>query len=320
VRVPFTALLLLLPALAGATGSAATAGSTVFTQTVEALDPAALPPVQLRVDDFSGFRTVDFPLGRGRLLRLRTDLPADRDAGLASVADRVRRCYDHVERATGRTVRGGVLLYLPAFRDPPATYAFRAEVADRTRWSQVRLALLDVDDPRCATPADPALADLLLDTLPHDLGHELLAAAPTIRHDLSDGRGRGTRWFEEGVCEVLAKSFAAAEDPAAYGRLLAQRNVDQVMDRGGVRAELLGWSEHAPLPPSLESDLYGAAFLTVRRWTDAVPLAHLLDRLNRAGGDRDGHDLLEMLQRDLGTNLLGVLDDAAALGRSLPRG
>jgi len=54
-------------------------------------------------------------------------------------------------------------------------------------------------------------------------------------HDVDGEPSHYTRWFIEGVCELLAKQFAQAEAPETLARSLAVRNVDDVLHQEEVR-------------------------------------------------------------------------------------
>jgi len=312
-------ILCLIVVICAAAAAAAHPPARVFTQSARVLgaDGREIPAVEIDPESLDGLTELTFDLGAGRRLRLRTDLPADRLAGADALAARVRRCYAHLEAATGRRVAGGVLLYVLGFDPPPRAYACRAVLDDGAAWSQVRLALIGPGETLSGPRVSPHLDELLLDTLPHELGHHLLDARPTVRQDLDGRPPAGTRWFVEGVCESLAKAFAAREDPEAARGLLALRGVERVMSRPTVRGRLLGWHAGAPLSPDLESDVYGAALLVVRVWEAARPLPSLLAGLAATGGDHDGGALLGMLREDTGLEVVEVMERAAALGRRL---
>jgi len=291
----------------------------VFTQSAYAVGPDGreLPRVLIDPEADGGLSEAAYPLGRGRRLCVRTDLPASRLGGLDDLAARVARGYEHVEAATGRRVAGGVLLYLVDRPVPPPAYTFRAELSGIENWVQVRVVLIGAGDALWGPAEAPQLREFLLDTLPHELGHGLIDAAPTVRQDHDGGAPTGTRWFVDGVCESLAKGFAAREDRAAARSLLARRHVDEVLDRPGVRGRLLSWHSGSELSWELESDLYGAAFLLTEAWLEARPLDALLADLAATGGDHDGGALLDRLRADTGLPLAAILDRAAGLGRAL---
>ncbi len=314
-RIP--AALWLLLAWAAVANSAPPA--RIFTQTGVALaaDGQPLPPVAVNPADRDGLRHLSFPLGRHRELILITDLDPARDPDLDHLARIIRRCHDHVETATGRQVDGDMLLYIIAFDRLPRAYSFRVELATPGRWSQVRLAMVEPDQPLCGLGAPSQLRRLIYGTLPHELGHQLIDQQPTVRHDVGSQASHHTRWFIEGVCEWLALGFAQQECPPHAWQLLRDRRVDGVLASADLRARLMRWAQADRLSWELESDLYGAAMLLTGAWLQATPLPELLGELAASGGDHDGTALRERMLRDLHADLTGAFLLAAREGRRL---
>lgn len=299
--------------------AAAQPPARIFSQIGMSVGPDGqnLPPTVLDPDRRDDLEDLRFDLGRGRILVLRTNLPAARRDDAAEVAAVVRRCHDFVEEQSGRQVRGDMLLYILSFPVVPRAYTFRVEVDAPDRWSQVRLALLSDDESLTGARASLNLKRLLYGTLPHELGHGLIAERPTVHHDIDGRPSYFTRWFTEGVCETLALRFAQQECPAHAQRILRDRRVDRVLDSADMRSRLLNWAQSDRLAWELESDLYGGALLLVSQWLQAVPLAQLLAQLAGSDAPHDGASLVGHLCRATDSTLEQVLDGASRTGRQL---
>ncbi len=313
--LPLAALLLAVTSADATT----TRPARIFAQTGMSLDTDGqpVPPVTLDPDSRDDLVELTYDLGRGRTLVLRTNLPPARRTDTAELAATVGRCHDFVERETGRQVQGDMLLYLMTFETVPRAYSFRVELASPDRWSQIRLALLDDRDTLTGPRASLHLQRLLYGTLPHELGHHLIEARPTVLHDIGSRPSYHTRWFTEGVCETLALRFARHECPAHAWRILHDRHTDSVLDSDDLRGRLLTWAQSDQLSWDLESDLYGGAMLLVVEWLQQEPLPTLLADLADTGGDHDGASLLTRLRHATDMTLAQIFEQAAISGRHL---
>lgn len=290
--------------------------SFVFSQEVIGVSPGGLSyaPIRLRSESFRGMKTLRFDLGRGQVLEVRTNLVDPQGRGVSEVAEVLRRCYAYLEGFTGRILRHGVLLYLVEMEKMPPSYVFEAGFGSDSRWSEVRLCLLS---PGESLGASESLAELLYDTLPHELGHDLLGSLGCLPHDVEDQPSYYTRWFIEGICEMLAKGFARLEHCPQRLSYLGFRRVDSVLDDAQVRQELFFWAQDNDNQLALESDLYGAAMLVVMTWTERVGLADLLGSFQRRGRPLSGADLVSTLERQTGLSRIQAMDRAAQIGRQL---
>ncbi|MDY0109651.1 MAG: hypothetical protein RBT60_06905 [Candidatus Krumholzibacteria bacterium] len=311
-------LTVLLLVLAGAAVSAPDP-VRVFSQhgMARGLDGRPLTPVVLDPDSRDDLTELSFDLGRGRVLVLRTNLSPERRHDIADLAAAVRRCHDFVEHATERRVQGDMLLYLMTFSAVPRAYTFRVELDAGDRWSQIRLALLNDRETLTGATASLHLQHLLYATLPHELGHHLINAEPTVLQDIDNRPSYYTRWFTEGVCEILAFRFAQQECPAHAWRILRDRRIDRVLKTNGLRGHLLGWAQSDRHAWDLESDLYGGAMLLVMEWLQWVPLPDLLASLAATGGQHDGTVLLERLCRTTSMTVAEIFEHAAQRGSDL---
>lgn len=299
--------------------TAATQPGIIFSQEIVAInaDGIRLPSVQIEPEGMADLRTYDFDLGRTQLLRIVTNVQDAEGRGLVEVAGTVERCYRYIETATGREIERGILLYLIELDSVPIAYSFRASYDDPRQWGEVRLALIEQGVPLSGPDAPAHLTELLYDTLPHELGHDVLETLSHLSHDISGQSSRHTRWFIEGVCETLAKGFALQETPVLYRQFLASRHVDSVLSAPQMREDLLSWAQANQNGVVYESDLYGAAMLVVMTWTEFLPLRDLLARVQSSQKTLEGHDLLAMMQQTTGLDLQGLFLRAQANGRRL---
>lgn len=276
---------------------------------VTVIDPQSLPDLSVQT----------YSLGDGRTLQIQTNLPAGRKPEIDGLADVVRRCYAHLENASGRAVSGGVLLYLLEYPERPRYFRFQVETDESAAWGQVRVALLNTGQPLLGPGASPHVTEFVYDTLPHELGHGLLTTTPTVRHDLDGQAPRGTRWFIEGVCEKLAKDFAAAEAPAFWRRALRARGVHRVCAEPELCARIWDWGQADTLERSVESDLYGVSLLLVSAWTQHIDLSELLRLMSARGGDLTGDGLRRLLRETTGAGRVRLLAEGQLVShRFLP--
>ncbi len=313
----FFALLLCL--CATATSAAKSQPAIIFSQDVIAINPdgSLLPQVKIDPQEMMGMQTHDFDLGRDRLLRINTNISNAEERGLNDLAATVKRCYSYIEATTGHPLSRGVMLYLIEFDEIPYAYTFRAAYDDASQWGEVRLALVDRTASLSGRDMPTSLSDLLYDTLPHELGHDVLGGIPQLLHDIDGGTSHYTRWFIEGACEVLAKDFSRREVPELNKHYLSLRNVDTVLAGTQMRTDLLNWTQNNDNNMILESDLYGAAMLTMMAWTKAITLNELLEQLATRRQPVRGSDLLALMQKTTGISPEKMLSRAHAHGRRL---
>jgi len=298
---------------------AGTPPAIIFSQDVFAMDAEGnmLPATVIDPQAIAPMQTHDFDLGRERLLRIETNIQDAEDRGLNDVVTAVRRCYAYIENNTGLRLNRGVLLYLIELDDIPYAYSFRASYSDASLWGEVRLALVERGAALSGEGAVASLNDLLYDTLPHELGHDALESIPQLVHDTGANASHHTRWFIEGVCEVLAKGFSQSEAPALYRNFLSLRNIDTVLSEKQMGADMLTWAQKNENGVVLESNLYGAAMLTMMLWTEAVPLKELLAQMVARDEPIYGSDLVAMMQKTTGITPEDMLKRAHSYGMSL---
>ncbi len=291
----------------------------MFSQEIVAIDSSGVPyePTIIHPEEMPGMTSQDFDLGRGRSLRVVSNLPDAQQAGLQRVAQIVQRSYDFIETMTGGTLDKGVLLYLLEFDNLPLAYRFEATYPVAAPWQEVRVVLLNQGEPLLGNAGSLELAELLYDTLPHELGHDVLADISPLLHDIDGEPSNHTRWFIEGVCELLAKQFAQAEAPEALPRFLAMRNVDEVLSQASVRNAIFSWAQQNDNSMSLESDLYGASMLLLMAWTETVELADLLERINQCVYPLCGFDLELLMEASTGLDRQDVMARARQIGETL---
>ncbi len=276
-------------------------------------DGTPLPFTVINPATRDDLKTHDFSLGRGRFLQIQTNLPQSRDLEIKDLAEVVRRCYSFLERETDRSIPSGVLLYLIQFPQRPRCYRFEAEPMESDGWAQVRVALLDEGQPLLGRGASEHVREFLLDTLPHELTHTLLNICPTVAHDLDNGPPLGTRWFSEGVCEVLAKGFSAQEDSDFHRRALKKRHPEALLLNPELEELIWHWGQANSLDWDMESDLYGLSMLMVTAWMENMDLRDLLGRMSEQGGNLTGTDLLDLLSETAGLDSPRLVERARRL-------
>ncbi len=309
-------LLLNVPALASMSHDAV---EIVFSQEIVAIDPSGVPYEQTIIDPqaIPGVTNYDFDLERGRQLRVVTNLQAEQANSVKRVAQIVKRSYDFIEKKTGGELDKGVLLYLLEFDNLPLSYRFEATYRANAPWQEVRVVLLNRGETLFGAGGSADLAELLYDTLPHELGHDVLADISPLLHDIDGEPSHFTRWFIEGVCEVLAKEFAQLEAPETVHRFLAMRHVDEVLDNAAVRNSLFSWAQHNDNGMALESDLYGAAMLMLMAWTEDIALSDLLSTIDQCATPLCGPDLQELMVTTTGESRFEIMERARHIGEKL---
>jgi hypothetical protein len=317
MRPLFLAFLLLFTLAVNA--AATTRPAIIFAEEVVAIDADGnrLPSVRIEPQAMAGMQSYDFDLGRERLLRVETNIHDAKQRGLNDLVAAIRRCYSYIETATGRSLERGVLLYLIELDEIPYAYSFQASYDNASQWGEVRLAMIGRDAPLSGEQAPAALSDLLYDTLPHELGHDVLTGIPQLSHDIDGRESQHTRWFIEGVCEILAKGFSQREVPALHRRFLALRSLDTVLADPRMQRAMLNWAQNNQNGLVRESDLYGAAMLSMMIWTESVSLNGLLQELASRKWPVRGSDLVVMLQNTAGLDPQELFARAQAHGRQL---
>ena len=295
------------------------AAEIIFSQEIVAFDSSGTPYEPVIIDPMSmpGVISHDFDLQRGRSLRVVTNLQSAQEKNLVRVAQIVKHSYDFIEKMTGGSLDKGVLLYLLEFENLPLAYRFEATYSAAAPWQEVRVVLLNRGEPLLGSGGSPELAELLYDTLPHELGHDVLADISPLLHDIDGEPSHYTRWFIEGVCELLAKRFAQHDAPEALPRFLAMRHVDEVLSYASVRNALFSWAQQNDNAMALESDLYGASMLMLMAWTEVIELPRLLARINQCMTPMCGFDLESLMETTTSLSRLDIMDRAQQIGKNL---
>ncbi len=290
------------------------ATAAVFTQETFGVDGQGNELPQVIIDPASRHDLVvhHYDLGNGRSLEIQTNTQPTRQAEIDTLAATVRRCYRYLEMATERAIPGGVLLYLMEFEERPRLYRFQTETRESDNWSQVRLAMLAKGQALLGAGASRHVNELVYDTLPHELGHSLMTVVPTVRHDRDGQSSQGTRWFIDGVCELLAKGFAAQEAPDFFRQALAVRSVASSSANQELFDCAWRWGQENELSWSTESDMYGVSLKLMTAWTRQAELPVLLNLMAARGGDLDGEDLLRLLYETTGLGRAGLVSAAQA--------
>lgn len=301
------------------TAAAETGPAIIFSQEMIAIDADGneLHSVKIDPQAMTSMQTYNFDLGQSRLLRIETNISNAEERGLDAVVATVARCYDYIETATGQRLDRGMLLYLIELDEIPYAYNFSASYNDASMWGEVRLALIERGAPLSGPYASSSLTDLLYDTLPHELGHDVLDTIPQLQHDIDGSPSYYTRWFIEGVCEVLAKGFSQSEAPGLHRYFLDLRNVDSVLAEKQMQKDMLNWAQSNDNGMVLESDLYGAAMLTLMAWTKSLPLSELIGQVRSYEGSLRGAELISMMRETSGVGMEEMVRRARIHGAEL---
>lgn len=291
----------------------------IFTQEVATIDKDGNlnTGVSIEPSKMPDVRDYDFDLGEQRLLRITTNIKNPEERGIGSISETIKKSYEFIEDATGQQLTQGVLLYLIELEDVPTAYSFKATYNNASDWGEVRLALIESSAALTGPEAPRALASMLYDTLPHELTHAALRAIPQLAHDISGKKSYFTRWFIEGVCETLAKEFAKTESPAAYEKLLRLRKPEKVLAEPEMFSTLISWQQENDNSFRLESNLYGAAMLTMMTWTRFVSIEELLLKVQNSHKTLHGSDLVALLEETTGLSAREIAEEANSFGQSL---
>lgn len=294
-----------------------------FARTVTDVGPDGRP---YPIVDISGelprdLTEVALPLDGSRRLVVRSNDPTVGADDLEEMRALVAAAYLHLESATGRRIARDVLLHLLLLDEVPPAYHVEMRLPqDANPWSFVGFVVL----PKSAM-ADPArlrgeLDTMLYDTLPHELGHQLLRPIANLPHDNSREPSFGTRWFIDGTCEWLAKDFARSYDRDVWERELKKRRADRILGEPGIRESLFAWpQEDGGDQDGRDADLYGAALLVVGEWVAAQPLREILDGIERSDRRMDGAALKARMLEVTGHDEATLLDRAQARGKAWTR-
>lgn len=288
----------------------------MFSQEIVAIDASGTPyqPTIITPASMPGMASYDFDLEQNRTLRVVTNRHTGQGKNLQQIAQIVKKNYDFIEKTTGGHLEKGVLLYLLEFDELPIAYRFEATYRADTPWQEVRVVLLNRGETLLGPGGSAELGELLYDTLPHELGHDVLADISPLLHDIDGSTTHHTRWFIEGVCELLAKQFARQQAPDAGSRFLAMRNIDEVLNSPAIRNAIFNWAQQNDNGMALESDLYGAAMLVLMAWTENFELPELLARLNQCSTPQCGFDLELLMETTTGLSRPEVIKRAQQIG------
>jgi hypothetical protein len=277
-----------------------------------------LPAKVIDPSRMTGIKEYRFVLDEGSHLVIHTNIENTEARGLSRVADTVRRCTRFVQEQSGLRLGKDILLYLLELEKVPEYYRFEVACSDKnTNWCEVRLALLQKGDPLSGPGVPQTLNELLFDTLPHELGHDVLAKVRPFQSYDESKSPLQTRWFAEGVCELLAKGFARQEAPDLWVQFLALRNVDSVLGDPRARNLIYLWSLENVDSMRLESDLYGASMVLLMAWTERISLKELLGKLGHHTAPVTGAELVALMLRTTGLDSEEMLDLAQRLGERL---
>jgi len=301
------------------TSFAQSASEVIFTQEVSTIDKDGNLDTGVSIDPqkMSEVRDYDFDLGAQRVLRITTNIEDPGPRNLGTIAETIRKGYDFIESATGRPLKQGVLLYIIELDEVPVAYSFKDSYEKASQWGEVRLALIKKDAALTGAGAPSALSSLLYDILPHELTHAALRSIPQLSHDTNGSRSYHTRWFIEGVCETLAKEFAKREGSGVYPGLLRLRKPEQVLGSADMFPRLMQWQQENDNSFRLESDLYGAAMLTMMTWTRFISVEEMLNKVQSSHRSLQGSDLVALMEETTGMSSVEIAKEANSYGHSL---
>lgn len=288
----------------------------IFSQEVLGYDHsgAPLPAPEISPSRIEGVKRLQFTLGEKNLLAIETNVPDPENRGLGAMVETINRCYRFIELHSGRSLETNILLYVIELDFVPSYFKFRAEYAENTMgWGEVRLVLIPKGAPLAGPDAPADLQELIYDTLPHELGHDMLAQITNLLHDRDGEPSNHTRWFIEGVCEVLAKSFSRSESPTLWRRFIDQRKISSVMHDESITSAIFSWSQENGLSLDLESDLYGASMLILLGWTESQSLDQILAAVTSQDSPLNGEKLQLMMEKSTGKNCPQMIELAHQL-------
>lgn len=318
MKHPRKIAILALAAMTAAFGfTSVSSASVYFSQQVTAIDIDGVPYPAVKIDPTTipGMTDHTFSLGGDRLLIIKTNIENTLDKGLNQVAEVVRRCYGFVEDQSGLSLEKGVLLYLIEVERIPLSYSFEAAYPEGSdKWGEVRMALVEKGRPLFGPNADDQFVNLMYDTIPHELGHDLLEQLSPLKGDIDGRQSFHTRWFVEGVCEFLAMNFMKSENPRRLKHFMEMRDVDSVLSDAGIRSQIFTWPQRYGDDPMLESNLYGASMLLLMAWTETQTLNEILDRINCSERAICGADLVSMMESTTGRTKEQIMDIAMLIG------
>lgn len=291
-----------------------------FSQEIIGFDESGTqyPTFEINPAGLEGMRTLTFSLGLSHKLVIETNIKDAESRGLFEFADTVQRAYHFVEDESGRSLNQNILLYIIEFRTVPEYYSFEMSFSKYDAdWGEVRLVLVQKKQPLHGPAAPDTINEFLYDTLPHELGHDVLATISNLQHDIDNRPSYHTRWFIEGVCELFAKKFSRREVPYLWHNFLSRRNLDTVLASSIIRDEMFQWSQENSNSPVLESNLYGASMLVLLRWTMETSVKHILSGIQEQARPIAGAELVTMLESTTGLSRDNILDQGHQLGKNL---
>ncbi len=319
--VTFACIVILLIASA-LNVSAKVSPYVTFSQEITGFDESGTqyPTVEINPASFTGMKALTFALGNSHKLVIETNIPDAENRGLNEFAATVQRCYQFVEEESGSTLNENILLYILEFVSVPEYYRFQMRFSAReAHWGEVRLVLVRKNAPLHGPDAPEAIHELLYDTLPHELGHDVLRGISNLQQDIDNRASYHTRWFIEGFCELLAKRFSKLEVPYLWEKFLARRHVDTVLANRMIRDKIFQWSQENTNSPVLESDLYGASMLVLMRWSSVISVNDILTQIQEQEKPLAGGELVTMMESATGLSREKILDQGQLLGEDLLR-
>lgn len=299
------------------------AEKVVFSQEVIAYDETGNPYPAIDIDpgNIDGMRQLEFDIGNETHLVVKTNLLETEHRGLPLFVDTIKKCSYFIEERTGRNLSKDILIFIIELDSIPRYYRFQASYSsyEKVRWGEVRLVLLSKDDTLYGKNAPKQINEFLFDTLPHELSHDVLGNIPTLHHDIDGKPSFHTRWFIEGICELLAKEFSYQEAPYLWKYFLKQRNVFSIMNTSLIPNQIFTWSQNNNHSMDLESNLYGAAFLILKSWTAAVSLKEILYKVVDSPFPLPGSGLVSLMQKTAGLSKKQSIERAALIGTRLAK-
>ncbi len=294
-----------------------------FSQEVIGYDETGSPYPALDINpgNITGMKQIEFELGRGKVLVIRTNAENTDQRGLPLLAETIKKCSNFVEQQTGRKLNKDILFYIIELDYMPHYYRFEAGYSsdDEVRWGEVRLVLVEKEDLLIGPDAPQHLNELLFDTLPHELTHDVLGNITNLKHDLDGQPSVYTRWFIEGTCELLAKEFSYQEAPYLWKTVIEQRHLSSVMQVSATAmpGQIFKWSQENHHSMDIESDLYGVAFLILKGWTNTVSLKDILHQVVKSPSPLIGTELISLMQKTSGLNQKQSIERAMFIGAKL---
>jgi hypothetical protein len=285
-------------------------------------------PTPLQMIDLRSLAVVEsrrLPIHGSAHVEIRSALEGIADDDFDYIADLVGRSYRHIEATLGLPMTGDTMIYLVPFDHEKYSYSYKYQCEAGEHWAFVAAAMFLPGETVKGNRPCASLHQDLLGGLPHEFTHHVLHSIENLLEDNIGEQSHHTRWFTDGLGNVVADGFARRINPAYADAVLKQEQIGTILEHPEVRERVLTWvgtSHHflgeseAPGPPKYEREFYAAATLLVMAWSQHVSLAEMLERIRNRGRPVDGAELLAIVKETTGLDPPGLIEAARKLGQA----